>query len=255
MPRRRPKQRHAERGQILVIVAGGLIGLLAIAALVLEGGTLILNRRDGQNASDLGALAGARTVKLNYTDGGRTQADVYQSIEDNLDTNNCGVAASAPCVWEAQLRRACDSRTLAPSPTRRAPCPRMRSAYRVGVTRSPGALLGRVIGIQSWDVSTEATAVSAKPPWSPAARCSGRGVRVRDDLGNTQCEAANGSNAVDFQKGQIYDLTDGKDAPGGFGWLHLDRLELRAHARGSASALPTIRRSPWTGSPIRTVTG
>ena len=26
-------------------------------------------------------------------------------------------------------------------------------------------------------------------------------------------------NFVDFQPGQIYDLTDGKDAPGGFGWL------------------------------------
>ena len=32
-----------ERGQILVIVAGGMIALLAVAALVLEGGSLVLN--------------------------------------------------------------------------------------------------------------------------------------------------------------------------------------------------------------------
>ena len=32
-----------ERGQILVIVAGGMIALLAIAALAIEGGMLMLN--------------------------------------------------------------------------------------------------------------------------------------------------------------------------------------------------------------------
>ena len=56
--------RHAlgrdERGQILVIVAGGMIALLAIAALVLEGGTLMLNRRDAQNGADLASVAGTR---------------------------------------------------------------------------------------------------------------------------------------------------------------------------------------------------
>ena len=218
MPRRRSRQRHTERGQILVIVAGGLIGLLAIAALVLEGGTLILNRRDGQNASDLGALAGARTVKLNYTDGGRTQADVYQSVEDNLDTNNCGVTGSAPCVWEARFVGPALADLGAVTNTSSV-LPANALGVRVGVTRSPGALLGRVIGIQSWDVSTEATAVSAKPPMVPGGTMLPIAMCGFGTIGNTQCEAANGSNAIDFQKGQIYDLTDGKDAPGGFGWL------------------------------------
>ena len=64
--------RHAlgrdERGQILVIVAGGMIALLAIAALALEGGTLLLNRRDAQNGADLASVAGAREVALKYVD-------------------------------------------------------------------------------------------------------------------------------------------------------------------------------------------
>ena len=60
--------RHAlgrdERGQILVIVAGGMIALLAIAALALEGGMLMLNRRDAQNGADLASVAGHRQVAL-----------------------------------------------------------------------------------------------------------------------------------------------------------------------------------------------
>ncbi len=91
------------RGQILVIVAGGLIGLLAIAAFALEGGTLILNRRDAQNAADLSALAGARIVALNYTQGGRTQGQVYAAVNGSLDQNNCGADASAPCSWDAHF--------------------------------------------------------------------------------------------------------------------------------------------------------
>jgi hypothetical protein len=218
MQRPRQTRRETERGQVLVIVAGGLIGLLAIVALVLEGGTVILNRRDGQNAADLAALAGARVVALNYTSGGRTQADVYQALEANLDVNNCGPTASAPCTWTAEFVGA----GLAPLGAvneASTNLPANALGVRVGVTRSPGALIGRVIGFESWDVSTEATAVSGKEPtvaggtMLPIAMC-GFGT-----IGNTECEQADGTNAIDFQSGQIYDLTDGKDAPGGFGWL------------------------------------
>ena len=188
MKRPRSAGRETERGQILVIVAGGLIGLLAIVALVLEGGTVVLNRRDAQNASDLSALAGARTVALNYTDAPRTQAQVYTAINDNLSANDCGLTSSAPCTWEAQFVGA-GLANLGDVNNVSAPLPANALGVRVGVTRSPGAQLGRVLGIQSWDVSTEATAVSAKEPtvaggtMLPIAMC-GFGT-----IGNTECEA------------------------------------------------------------------
>lgn len=218
MPGRRGARRESERGQILIIVAGGLIGLLAIVALVLEGGTMILNRRDGQNAADLAALAGARMVALNYTDGGRTQADVYAALDSNLEVNNCGATATAPCTWEARfvgaglvdLGTVVDTATALPANT---------LGVTVGVTRSPSAMVGRVLGFDTWDISTEATAVSAKSPdiaggtLLPIALC-GFGV-----VGSGECDAADGTNAFPFQAGQTVDLTDGMDGPGGFGWL------------------------------------
>ena len=43
--------RPAQRGQVLVMFAGGLIALLAVVGLVIDGGTVFFSRRDDQNAS------------------------------------------------------------------------------------------------------------------------------------------------------------------------------------------------------------
>ena len=54
--------RREERGQVLVLFAGGLVLILAIAALVFDMGQNLLDRRTEQNVSDAAALAGARYV-------------------------------------------------------------------------------------------------------------------------------------------------------------------------------------------------
>jgi Flp pilus assembly protein TadG len=53
-----------ERGQFLVLLVVMLIGLLAMLALVLDGGNVYAKRRSAQNAADAGALAGARALCL-----------------------------------------------------------------------------------------------------------------------------------------------------------------------------------------------
>jgi len=51
-----------ERGQVLVLFAGGLVALLLVAALAFDIGSMLVNRRDEQNAADAAALAGARHI-------------------------------------------------------------------------------------------------------------------------------------------------------------------------------------------------
>ncbi|HET9852408.1 MAG TPA: pilus assembly protein TadG-related protein [Candidatus Limnocylindrales bacterium] len=51
-----------ERGQVLVLFAGGVLTLLIVAALAFDVGMMLLERRDQQNAADAAALAGARYV-------------------------------------------------------------------------------------------------------------------------------------------------------------------------------------------------
>lgn len=51
---------RSERGQILVIVAASMLVIFGIAALVFDGGMMLLEKRDQQNAADAAAIAGAR---------------------------------------------------------------------------------------------------------------------------------------------------------------------------------------------------
>ena len=209
-----------ERGQILVIVAGGMIALLAIAAVALEGGMLVLNRRDAQNASDLAAVAGARQVALNYVESARAQNAVHAAVEDSLAANGC--VTDDACTWTARFSGA-GLADLGAVTDSGAAIPSGSLGVHVLITKQVGATIGHVLGRDTWDVSTEATAISAKPSAFPTgillpiALC-GWSNPAGDDCTQATTTPAPG-NFIDFQPGQTYDLTNGKDAPGGFGWL------------------------------------
>ena len=57
--------RRGQKGQVLVVFAGGLVLLLAIAALVIDIGFTFVLRRAEQNAADPGAIAAARFIRAN----------------------------------------------------------------------------------------------------------------------------------------------------------------------------------------------
>src|SRR3990172_7549626 len=54
----------SQRGQVLVLFAGGLITLLLFAALAFDGGMVLAEHRDQQDAADAAALAGARYMDV-----------------------------------------------------------------------------------------------------------------------------------------------------------------------------------------------
>ena len=87
--------------------AGGLVAFLVAAGLVLDGGLAFVNRRDAQNAADLGALAGTHVV-AEYHLSGRTSGtgkDVYDAIEQTALDNGCSPTGDVPCTWTAQYVR------------------------------------------------------------------------------------------------------------------------------------------------------
>ncbi len=59
---KRLKLRGSESGQSIVIVAMAMVAIIAMAALVLDGGYAFLERRRVQNAADAAALAGVRSL-------------------------------------------------------------------------------------------------------------------------------------------------------------------------------------------------
>ena len=57
--------RGDESGQIIVLVAILMVGLVAVVGLVTDGGLVFSQRRDLQNAADAAALAGAMQIDEN----------------------------------------------------------------------------------------------------------------------------------------------------------------------------------------------
>jgi hypothetical protein len=53
---------HGERGQALVIMVFGIVVLLIVAGLAVDGGTVLTERRHAQNAADASSLAGTRLL-------------------------------------------------------------------------------------------------------------------------------------------------------------------------------------------------
>lgn len=71
---------HAdERGQVLVSVALLMLGLVAIAGLVADGGMLFAQRRELQNVADAAALAGAMQLDV---DGYRASGGTVVELDE-----------------------------------------------------------------------------------------------------------------------------------------------------------------------------
>ena len=59
-----PKDRNGEKGASLIILALGLVALLAMLALAVDGGYAFSMRRRMQIAADAAALSGARVLAI-----------------------------------------------------------------------------------------------------------------------------------------------------------------------------------------------
>ncbi len=84
-------KRETESGQSIVILVLGLIGLLAFAGLVFDGGTAYAQYRRMQNAADAGALAGANELSKKNTPDGTTNGAVCATVLNYAHSLNAQV--------------------------------------------------------------------------------------------------------------------------------------------------------------------
>jgi hypothetical protein len=80
--------RNIERGQVLPILVIGILIIIAMAALLIDGGMLLSHRRDAQAAADAGALAGAAYLCPNNYDSGKAIMVADQYALDNIENVN-----------------------------------------------------------------------------------------------------------------------------------------------------------------------
>ena len=95
--RRRSGSRNGEQGQILVLFVLGLVVILAVGALLLDGANSLVTRRRLQNVGDAAALAGANTIHasgsahvcstVSSSPPGAPRADIIAAVNASIATN------------------------------------------------------------------------------------------------------------------------------------------------------------------------
>jgi hypothetical protein len=83
-----PRSTRAARGQILVIVAAGLLVLVAFTGLVVDGGHAWGRQRDNQNAADAASEAGALVLAERLAGLPRSDIDVLGAVDASVDAND-----------------------------------------------------------------------------------------------------------------------------------------------------------------------
>lgn len=80
------RMKLSQSGQSIVLFALGLVALLAMAALLVDGGQTYMHRRQAQAAADAGALAGARELCVGDAAGARAMAINYAVNQNGATT-------------------------------------------------------------------------------------------------------------------------------------------------------------------------
>src|SRR6185295_1014851 len=130
------EHRHRQRGQVLVLVALGMVALIAMVGLVLDGGATFGQRRSEQRAADLSALAGANDFLL-HDDIASAQA-----VANTVATDN----GYDPALVTVDV-------TVTPYQN-------VGGTVKVAITARHQNSFSTILGFNSWDVSASATAVT-----------------------------------------------------------------------------------------------
>jgi hypothetical protein len=135
---------QSQRGQILVLFALGAVAAIAMVGLVLDGGDTFNQRRGEQNGADLAALAGANAYLNNYmTTNNATTARAAATTAASTSATANGYSAGAGTTVNVTV-------ALLPH----------GATVQVDITKPHQNSFAGVMGINSWNVSVTATAVT-----------------------------------------------------------------------------------------------
>ena len=183
----------------------GIVGIVLMLGLVIDGGNVFAQRRQGQNTVDLQAMAGAKVISDHYTKD--ISVDVYGALGTAATENDCSSGGATPCTWAATYVGPGYVGLGAVTPGSALPADTI--GVKVNVERLPSTYLLGVVGQGSWKVDTTATAIVTAAQGAPAGQLLPIALYGKDADGNDRT----------FEEGQVYDITNARNAPGSFGYL------------------------------------
>ena len=248
------------RGQVLVIVAGGLLVMIAMTGLVVDGGFAWGQQRDNQNAADAASEAGAVVLAEAMTGLPRGDAEVkaavdasvaangvdlvgawYTNIQGNVVNNNCVEVGSTNAAAEvgAGVLPACFNGLL---------------GVQAETSKTFETFLVRVIGFDTLTADADATAVAGYLEEVCAADCPVLPVTIPTNVvtcdGSGEVIPSNpveewAEDAVPPYYNVPLTIPLCKDNPGNVGWLDW------TPTAGGTSELITAIGPPTTNKEVR----
>jgi Flp pilus assembly protein TadG len=160
MGRRVVETRKQERGVSLLVVAGGLVMLLAIAAITIDLGSLYLARDEAQRAADAAALASAKVL----ADSGCVGSGTCGTVESAATQQAITVGGQNTIGGQSVSMQAGDvSYNIATSQNPRVSVTAQRTAARGNAMPT---FFAKIMGFRTADISAVATAEVFNPSGS-----------------------------------------------------------------------------------------
>jgi hypothetical protein len=156
MNRCKPRK-GSESGQILVIVAAGLIGMIAMVGLVVDGGYAWGEQRQAQNGADAMANAGATVIAQSLKGSPKTSGDVGCAVEASATLNN---VANPKATYTDVSGNLLNVDVAACAAGGGGSIPSAAQGVKASGERGFDTFLVRVVGIDHLTASANATAVA-----------------------------------------------------------------------------------------------
>ena len=233
----KPLESRDERGQVLVIVAVGMVIIIALVGLVIDGGYAWGQQRQAQNATDAMAEAGATVLAYNLKGVPVTDGDVGCALEKMADAN--GLINPTGTYTDVEGNFLVPEVQVGPcSPGAGAAIPLGAQGVKAFGDRQYDTFLARIMGFNTFTASANATAVAGVITEICPANAGCNVLPVTFPLTTVTCDGTNKQLQIpneDWPLVQVVDPTLPQYAsvsnmaiiplcgtgPGSVGWLDL----------------------------------
>jgi Putative Flp pilus-assembly TadE/G-like len=233
----RAQRSDPPRGQILVIVAVGMIVMIAMVGLVIDGGNAWGQQRETQNGADSAAKAGTAEIQRMLSGATVTGNDVACATEDAAEANEVELDAAEYTTFDGTpmgvMVGACGSGVSIPANAQ---------GVRATTSQEFDPFIMQAVGFGPLTARADATAVVGRVEGvCPAAdgcgvlpvtfprtldTCDGTSRRV---VGEDQWELQNVENGDVLDASNLAIMPLCKKAPGAVGWLDFGCGNLANH--------------------------
>lgn len=238
-PSTTPKEQHVrtprllrareEGGQALVLLALSLTALVAMSALIIDGGNAMAQQRATQNGADAASLSAATVLVEGMGGATRYDADVLAAVQQSMNINDSDFDGAVYVDYEDNVVGTVGQGGAIPSSA---------GGVSVAASRTFDTFLAGIAGMNTMDSGAEATALAgaiqgicaasegcAVLPVTfsvPVRVCDGtnRPLEIGDEWPLVSLETA----LADTSKSQMSSVPLCKTGPGGVGWLDMSRL-------------------------------